>query len=791
MKVGVYQNSPKIYVDEHSKVSGFWPDLIENIAAKEHWKIEYKKGTWSEGLARLSEGEIDIMPDVAFTEERNKRYIFSDTPEILSWTRVYVHKNNTSIKSITDLQDKKIAVLKNSVNVDGENGLRDIVRQFNLHAEFVEMDDYQHVFKAIEGQTVDAGITNRNYGNHNAHAYEVKKTPIIFQPIGMRFAFSPNSPLTPYLVKRINAEIAELQNDGASFYYQLLKKYFEAEIAVRQVKEIPGWIKLSLQILLVALLFFGIVIVISRLQVKRKTIALKNNERLLKQEISKLNAVQNQLRTLSQAVEQAGESIIITDKEGVIKYVNPAFTKITGYALDDAIGKTARILTSNLQDEHFRSNMIETLLSGNIFQGKILDRRKDGSSYPILLTVSPIKNELDEIISYVAIQQDLSEYQKLEDQFLQAQKMEAVGTLVGGIAHDFNNMLAGITGNLYLAKHHASEVPELLTRLDVIETISFRAAAMIQQLLAFARKSRVVLKPLPMTTFIKEATDFLRSSLPENIAFHQEVCTDPLQINGDRTQLHQMLMNLINNARDALGDVDNPCITVKLDKFLCDEKFIERHPDLRQGEYAHLSVADNGSGIPESIIEHLFEPFFTTKEQGKGTGLGLAMVFGAVKTHQGAIDVESNLGQGTSFHIYLPLLKRGEIESSLTSKKIVDGHGELILLVDDQQTLIDIGREVLTSLGYKVLTATNGQQAVETYKAHTEKIKLIIMDVIMPVMGGSQAAENIRQINPQVKIIFSTGYDKDTQSNMVNESVITKPFQIAKMSKIISQQLNA
>ncbi len=790
IKVGVYQNSPKIYVDEHGKVSGFWPDLIEYIAGKEHWVIEYRKGTWSEGLERLRDGDIDIMPDVAFTEERNKRYIFSDTPEILSWTRVYVHKNNSTIKSITDLQGKKIAVLRNSVNVDGENGLRDIVRQFNLHVEFVEMDDYQHVFRAIDEQTVDAGITNRDYGNHNAHAYAVKKTPIIFQPIGMRFAFSPKSPLTPYLVKRINAEIEKLQNDSDSFYYQLLKKYFEAEIAVRKVKEIPEWIKLSLQTLLAVLLLFGIVIVISRFQVKRKTIALKHNEQLLKQEISKLRVVQNQLRTLSQAVEQAGESIIITDREGIIKYVNPTFTKITGYTLDDAKGKTARILTSKLQDEHFRDDMVETLSGGNIFQGKTLDRKKDGSSYSILLTVSPIKNELDEIINYVGIQQDLSEYQKLEDQFLQAQKMEAVGTLVGGIAHDFNNMLAGITGNLYLAKKYAFAEPDLLTRLDVIDKISFRAAAMIQQLLAFARKDQVVLKPLVLTSFMNDTKDFFRSSLPENIAFHLNVCADPLQISGDRTQLHQMLMNLINNARDALADADAPSITVKLDRFHCDEKFIERYPDLRAGEYAHLSVVDNGSGIPEHVIHHLFEPFFTTKEQGKGTGLGLAMVFGAVKTHQGAIDVESNMGQGTSFHIYLPLLSTAEIESAVTSQDVVKGHGECILIVEDQQAILDMGKEVLASLGYKVLTARNGQQAIDMYKAHADEIKLIMMDVVMPVMSGSQAARQIRQINPQVKIIFSTGYDKDTQSNLVNETVITKPFKISSLSQVIRRQLD-
>ena len=353
-----------------------------------------------------------------------------------------------------------------------------------------------------------------------------------------------------------------------------------------------------------------------------------------------------------------------------------------------------------------------------------------------------------------------------------------------------NNMLAAITGNLYLAKEYGSAEPNLLARLDTIDEISFRAADMIQQLLAFARKDRVMLEPFLLTPFINDTKDFFRSALPENIAFHLNVCTDPLQISGDRTQLHQLLMNLINNARDALADADAPSVTVKLDRFRCDKKFIERHPNLQAGEYAHLSVVDNGSGIPEHVIEHLFEPFFTTKEQGKGTGLGLAMVFGAVKTHHGVIDVESNIGQGTSFHIYLPLLSMVEIEPAVTSQEVVEGDGECILIVEDQEAILDMGQEVLTSLGYKVLTATNGQLAIDTYKAHADEIQLIIMDVVMPVMSGSQAARHIRQINPQVKIIFSTGYDKDTQSNMVNETIITKPFKISSLSQIIRSQLD-
>jgi len=370
--------------------------------------------------------------------------------------------------------------------------------------------------------------------------------------------------------------------------------------------------------------------------------------------------------------------------------------------------------------------------------------------------------------------------------------MEAIGTLVGGIAHDFNNMLAGMTGNLYLAKQRTHDMPDVVQRLANIEQLSFRAAEMIQQLLAFARKSMVSMKTIPFTPFIKETLKLLRPSVPENIGLHQDICSESLTITGDATQLHQLLMNLVNNARDAVETVDAPTITVRLDVFHADDIFLETHAYFTAGLYAHLSVEDNGCGIPEHQIEHLFEPFFTTKEQGKGTGLGLAMVFGAVKTHHGFVEVDSREGQGSTFHVYLPLLEPEEIVStSVQEDAIAEGHGELIMLVDDEQHIIETGKEVLQSLGYKVLTATDGRQAVELYKAHADAIDLCIFDIVMPVMGGDAAAQQIRQIKPDVKIIFATGYDKNLQTDMQHEAVLSKPFSIAEMSQLIRQQLDS
>jgi len=335
-------------------------------------------------------------------------------------------------------------------------------------------------------------------------------------------------------------------------------------------------------------------------------------------------------------------------------------------------------------------------------------------------------------------------------------------------------------------------MPDVLQKLANIEQIAFRAADMIQQLLTFARKDRVSIKPLLLTPFIKETFKLLRPAVPENIAMEMDVCSEMLQIRGDATQLHQVLMNLVGNARDAVEGVDDPRITIRFDAFHADDAFVARRASFKVGVYAHLSVADNGCGIPEDQIKHLFEPFFTTKEQGKGTGLGLAMVFGAVKTHHGFVEVDSSAGRGSTFHIYIPLLEPEDMVGApvLSEQTEAMGHGELILLVDDDACIVETGQEVLEMLGYRVVVARDGQQAVDMFTAHREDIALIILDLVMPVMSGDKAAALIRRQSPDVKIIFSTGYDKNTQTDPGNETVLVKPFSIIEMSHLIRQQLS-
>jgi len=507
---------------------------------------------------------------------------------------------------------------------------------------------------------------------------------------------------------------------------------------------------------------------------------------------------EQKLKKLSQAIEQAGEGVVITDQDGTIEYINSSYCRNTGYSEDELLGQNPRMLKSGKQDKAFYKMMWGALAEGHAWQGRIVDKRKDGSLISTLLTVSPIRNNDGEITNYVGVQQDLTDYEGLETQFHQAQKMEAIGTLVGGIAHDFNNALAGITSNLYLARQKITDI-DVIGRVKNAEKLAFTAASTIQQLLAFSRKAMVNMETISIASFLKEVIKLHRVSIPENIAFEQLVVDSNLKIKGDINQLQQMLMNLIINARDAVETSKSPKITVSLSRERVTEDYKDppKAGEIQSGDYACISVIDNGYGISSENLEHIFEPFFTTKEEGKGTGLGLSMSYGTVKTHGGWIyAVPGDGGVGTQMKVYLPLIDNGTEHSEMeNAETVLDGKGETILLADDDEMLLNTSKELLEGLNYKVLTARDGKEAVERFMEHRQEIDLLLMDVVMPITGGIEALKRIREVDPKVKVLFTTGYSKLSatagSNELLSETVLSKPFTISELSQAVRLKLDA
>ncbi len=382
----------------------------------------------------------------------------------------------------------------------------------------------------------------------------------------------------------------------------------------------------------------------------------------------------------------------------------------------------------------------------------------------------------------------------LEEQFRQAQKMEAIGILAGGIAHDFNNILAGMLGTVYLVRDTLDDHPEAQRKLERVEKTGFRAADMISQLLTFARKGMTDMQPVALTSFLKEAFKLARSSVPENINFTLGVPDAECTVKGDATLLQQVLLNLVSNARHAVTGQARPEISVSLNVLGADEALWERHPDIPHKFYVRLTVEDNGYGIPGEYLNKLFDPFFTTKEVGEGTGLGLAMVYGAVESHNGIIEVESEEGKGSAFHVFLPLIEQNEAPSQAAEGEVLEGHGETILLADDEKLVCEVSLGLLEAMGYRVLIATNGEEAVRLFGEHQSEIRLAILDVVMPQLGGVDAALQMRVFAPDLPILFQTAYGEEQalkeMKNMKCCRVVAKPTAIPELSCILRELLD-
>ena len=484
------------------------------------------------------------------------------------------------------------------------------------------------------------------------------------------------------------------------------------------------------------------------------------------------------------AIEQSNESVIITNTKGVVEYVNPSFERITGYKGIEVIGKTSTLLSRGNRSDDWYKNLWKCIKSGGSWSGQHINRHKDGFEYDEYITISPIRDDEGKITNFVSVQRDISAEKELEKQLFHAQKLEAVGTLAGGLAHDFNNTLAGILGNTYLLKKSIDGKKEL-SRIEVIESLSLKSAELIKQLLSFSRQNESNKKDVLLIPFIKETSKLIEASIPDNIQYSVDLSkADNLAASIDIIQLQQVITNIINNARDAMNQSEQGSIKLSVCKkqgYLIEPSILSSLAITSDDNACVISIQDSGCGISKANIEKIFEPFFSTKALDKGTGLGLAMSYGIIKQHGGYIHVTSVVGKGTRFDVYLPTSHKGEDTVALGLPEVpLNGLGRTIMVVDDNETLRLALTDILHSSGFRVIQAHDGHQAVELYMEYQTSIDLVLMDVVMPNLGGIAAANKIRTCNDMVPILFLTAYDPnqgmDSISSITNADMLTKPF---------------
>jgi len=488
-------------------------------------------------------------------------------------------------------------------------------------------------------------------------------------------------------------------------------------------------------------------------------------------------------------VEESPFGVSMVDKDGHYHYINPKFVEIFGYTLDDT--PTGRDwFRKAFPDRGYRHQVISNWISD--LEGATPDECrprsftvtcKDGSNKVILFRPVTVGSK-DQFIIY----EDITEKKHLEEQLQLAQKLEALGTLAGGIAHNFNNMLMGIMGNVSLALLDTDSTKPQYEKLRNIQKLVESGSNLTSQLLGYAREGRYEVRPLNLNRVVEETSETFGAAKKE-IRIIRDLAQDLLTIEADQGQIEQALWNLYVNAADAItGSGDLILKTSNVTNL----NMIGKQYNPRPGNYALLTVTDSGMGMDKRTMAHIFEPFFTTKGVGKGTGLGLASVYGIIKAHDGYIDVESQKGQGTTFKIYLPVSNGNVREKAELAQEPVKG-SETVLLVDDEEAVIDVARQMLERMGYTVLAARSGKDAIDTYQAHKDAIHIVILDLIMPEMSGGDTYDQIKKINPHVKVLLSSGYSKESRATEILargcNGFIQKPYTMKGLSLRIREIL--
>jgi PAS domain S-box-containing protein len=489
-------------------------------------------------------------------------------------------------------------------------------------------------------------------------------------------------------------------------------------------------------------------------------------------------------------IEVSLDPLVTISADGKITDVNAATEKISGYSRVELIGTD--FCSYFTEPEKARSGYQQAFCAGAVRDYPLQIVHRDGHLTSVIYNAAVFLDENGECKGVFAAARDITKQKELEAQLFHAQKMEAIGQLAGGIAHDFNNALTVIIGFTNLMEMEMGEDDPLRVNIGHILSASKKASDLTKSLLAFSRKQIMNIHTLDLNQIIENIEKFLHRIIGEDIALKMIFHNDALTVNADSGQIEQVLMNLAVNARDAMphGGV----LTIESRYTLIDVGFNNMHGFGEAGEYALITITDNGTGMDENTCKKLFEPFFTTKELGKGTGLGLSIVYGIIKQHNGFIDVDSKPGVGTSFTIYLPLSKADIRENTGHVDEFPKRGTETLLVADDDESILELTAKVLEQFGYTVISARDGVDAVKIFSENKEKIALVILDVMMPKMNGKEVLDEIRKIRPDMKALFVSGYTSDIihSRGMLDESLeyITKPLKAQKLLQKVRDVLD-
>ncbi|MCB2180857.1 MAG: transporter substrate-binding domain-containing protein [Desulfobulbaceae bacterium] len=739
IKVAVFPLEPLNFTDQNGEAKGLNPDIIREIAREEEWTVEFVPGSWAEGLSRLQSEEIDLMTTIAYSPERAEKMDFSHEPVTDIWGQIFTQPGK-NINTILDLNGRHVAIMSQDIN--GQNFIK-TAEKFGVVCKTIEFPTHNAIFEAIKDGKVIAGVAPQHFGLRHAADYNLVATSIQFSPFSIYFATKKGKGHD--ILEHIDSHLSRWKQDRNSFYYKRLSYWMGGKEFEKQI--IPTWllITFSLALALTALLFF-----INRaLNIK---VHNRTKEILLREK---------QYRDL---VESANTIILRWDRECRVLFMNKFGLDLFGYSFEEVIGHhvTHTIVPAQESTGKSLKFMMDDILKNP--EKYILNENenicKDGRRVFIQWSNRVIYDDDGNFQEMLSVGTDITDRKRLETELFQAQKMESMGTLAGGVAHDFNNILSIIFGYVELSKIQKEDPDKVAENLEEILRAAQRAQALVRQILTFSRKSDSAKQILQVSILVKEVLKMLHSTLPVTIEIKQDIASHST-VFGDPTQIHQVIMNLCTNAYHAMEETGGT-LTVSLKDVVIQKGDISSSEiSMLQGEYIKITIQDTGSGINPKDIQKIFEPYFTTKELGKGTGMGLAVVHGIVRAHNGQIKIDSIPGEGTAFHVFLPI-DRNEDHSpnSQIIKKEVRGNNEKILLVDDEAKIAESQAKVLQEYGYKVEVFTDSTEALKRFKENPDQYDILITDMTMPGLTGVQLSQEIFLLKPGFPIIMWSGFNK-------------------------------
>jgi len=492
------------------------------------------------------------------------------------------------------------------------------------------------------------------------------------------------------------------------------------------------------------------------------------------------------------AIEQAGDMVLITDAEGVVRYVNAAYERIAGYTAADVQGRRLRDLIYHIDDGELHAELWRTVTGGEVWRGRIVAVRKRGDKYLEDATVSPVRDQSGRTIGFVKVARDVTRQTALQEQLRQSQKMEAIGRFAGGMAHDFNNLLTVILGYTEVVQLSLGHESPLSRPVDEIHKAASRASELTNRVLAFTRKAVAKLRIVNLNAVLADVERMLRRIIGEDVQLVVEPAPDLWNVTADPNLVEQILLNLASNARDAMPRGGK--LLVETANALVDQEQAARFGGIEPGEYVLLSVADTGTGMDEHTKGMVFEPFFSTKGE-KGTGLGLSIVYGIVKQHNGHVFCESEPGKGSVFKLFLPAT-HDAAETEPVPERPSAGRplAGTILVVEDEPTVMRIAARVLEQHGYSVLQAPTGAAAIEIARTHGGPIDLVLCDVVLPDMRGSEVAKEVLRLQPRSRVVYASGYADDV---IVDDGVLRpgtaflkQPYGMSELVRAVEENLS-